>query len=1110
SFYIDDITIAPKQITVNGLKKGQKVELYDQSNVEKSECIAVDTSCSIDASLLVFPFSGYLKIYDTDGTLAYTSQNYADIFGGDTFSVAQTSVDREVEVPSRINYEQYCNSTACSSDGWKTLTAADLNKDWKYYEQNNNCNGPSEWTAPWAIGYDNGWTSIDLSDESNWSAQTNYDRFYRKWVYIDGQVEKAVISLGSNDGGRVWVNDGTSWATATTWNYGCHSNSGNVTLSNWDIKSSLRPGWNLITVHVTQGNSANFQYLKVTDANITFKSDIRPFNSTCTRADITVPNSLKANSSAKYYVYYGNPSATPAKYDIAWKEYVGVMPDSFTAGISSSTVIMSNPTDHPVNFSLECRASDGTRYGPWNNTLFPKQTLRTTDWIGALSSRCGYQSAWTLRSTDSLTVFYWLWDGQRESYVQVMESGIMKGREFRSTGYPINNNGAYSDVNLYNPSSDSAIINFECWSRDNNYYPSSGAWTTSLASGKTKNAYHDLLGNYYVYDKCNSNGYEWRMSSTQDIVVSFDEWDYWNGGTGVVDQIAPLDYLLGKEFRGTSTSHPIGNENLYISNPGGDANITFECWRYDGNYYAWNRVVYAGRMWRSQDGIGNLYSSCGNDYFQWKLKSNSSLMVRWGAWDSTDTDEYTAPPANKVAGTDFWFNGYLENNMRGVVANPQGASVSVDFECWYQNGSMRNEAWSANLAANKSTRTYEVFGNRDDLHNLCGNGYYLMHVNSSLPILLSMTSWGGSERDTELLRASKPKVNVDVTSDVMVVYGNAELLQNGSIKINQYGRDWLLPARWSYEWNQTDSVYAGEQYYLQKRITYNSSFNFATAGSPNFRINGWVLDGNSTCAKFMNSTYAVIAQNCTANMSGVLGLGADYVYLDQSTINRSSNILWDDKMTLAVPLPIKEISRRQDTSQTTTVNSIAYSLLYFNVTNNASAYSAANFTNVLINYCPAGFNCTGFSRMIDVMESVWGGKSGDANSITLDALRREGSYSMKLGWTPSWDPIDTNAYFNGPAAAENLTDFSGGKMGFWLNVQNASAFTLLEFELGDNANWGQGNWQRYRNNTPLVNGWQYLQYDMSSYTSSSGTPINWASLYPKVRVAGTGNSGPAS
>jgi RHS repeat-associated protein len=78
-------------VTIGGLSPGQRVELYDQNGALKTSATVPtgSTSAGLDAygaGINVFPFSGYIKVYATSGSLLYSSPLMKDIWGGDVYT----------------------------------------------------------------------------------------------------------------------------------------------------------------------------------------------------------------------------------------------------------------------------------------------------------------------------------------------------------------------------------------------------------------------------------------------------------------------------------------------------------------------------------------------------------------------------------------------------------------------------------------------------------------------------------------------------------------------------------------------------------------------------------------------------------------------------------------------------------------------------------------------------------------------------------------------------------------------------------------------------------------------------------------------------------------
>jgi hypothetical protein len=1105
--YVDDLFIAPASIWVNGLKTDQKVELYGNDGLLKSTCFASNAqNCTLDAWKLIFPFSGYFKVYNTDGTLAYTSQNYTDIWGGDIYSVTQSLLqNKETEVPFVANDAVYCNATDCSDQWtWKTLSASDLQPGWRqktYFTSCKSNGNPDDWMF---LEYDDSsWNPVNLSD-SNWGCSgSNCDRYYRKVFYIDGEIEKADITFRSDDGMAIWIN---GMYMGHNWN-GCFAAWGP---NNWnvDVKSKLRQGWNIIDGYVTHQAGGN-ELFDITSANITYKVRKNPASASCVKADLSIYTNLSANANTKFYVYYNSTnrtsSATTRNY-----EYQGLWNYVYYSGVPRVTaqdLIISNPHDHQVNLTFVCWNRDSQKFGTLSSMISPFETVRLNQWLGnvyAMSTdssnyRCYvsspdyYPVQWKISSTDKLAITQDEWGHSSKTYVPTTDK--TSGREFQGSSH---NYGTYSFVTIANPTNETANVIFQCWRYDRG---NKGTWKMVL---NQKYSYRtDQWGpsttDLYNYGNCgNGNPYRWRVTSDKDIIVYYEEYD----GREAGDLAYNSKNYMGREFIGVGTNIT-GNDFLRIINPGPAVSAKLECWDKDGVLRGpWYGEIKDGYLnntywWNTPS---NFYTSCGsNPAYLWRLTTNDTVYTSFHSYNGNMAFTSNVLPSDKMPGKNFWVPGRIISNSRLVFGNPYDSQTNVTVSCLAKNGTMMG-SWNFMLGSKISKSTVDAVG--QDLTTKCSaDGNYMMNVNSSQPIILSYWEWDGTSGDFDYIpQTIGLPILPNVAGERTIISGPAELLANGSIKMNQYGRDWFIPANWTWEWNQTDSVQAGEPYFKQKKINYNASYGFIAGGSPYFNITGWILDANSTCAKF-TSNFTV--SNCTANISQVLNLGGNWIYLDQNTINRSSDILWDDMMPLTVPLPIKELSRRQDSSQTTTVNGNAYSLLQLNITNNASALNLpANFTSVIIRYCPANSSCTGFTRMVDLGESNWNSRLGDAVSSSTSSFKREGTASLNLTWDGAQHSAYDFASFSGPQVTENLTDFSSGTIGLWVYVHNISAFSELRLELGDVANWEFGNYVQFKA-SGLQNGWNYVKFAMSENISALGA-INWVTPYAKVRVFGTG------
>jgi len=92
------------KIYVEGLSAGWKVELWSGTNaspIEKKAEATVPsggTVAELNVLTLVFPFTGFFKVFKPDQTLDHTSPDYSDIWGGDRYLAKQTTSQIEHKV----------------------------------------------------------------------------------------------------------------------------------------------------------------------------------------------------------------------------------------------------------------------------------------------------------------------------------------------------------------------------------------------------------------------------------------------------------------------------------------------------------------------------------------------------------------------------------------------------------------------------------------------------------------------------------------------------------------------------------------------------------------------------------------------------------------------------------------------------------------------------------------------------------------------------------------------------------------------------------------------------------------------------------------------------
>lgn len=137
--YWDESEIGTSSIgtlTVNSLLAGQKVELYSSSGslVTSATVASGQTSVNLNvysAGIHTFPFSGYVKIYNTAGGLQFSSSLMTDIWGGDVYSYNQPVFSNSFNPGSvgssihndRIGSAQYQNATSIPEQDYANYDA---------------------------------------------------------------------------------------------------------------------------------------------------------------------------------------------------------------------------------------------------------------------------------------------------------------------------------------------------------------------------------------------------------------------------------------------------------------------------------------------------------------------------------------------------------------------------------------------------------------------------------------------------------------------------------------------------------------------------------------------------------------------------------------------------------------------------------------------------------------------------------------------------------------------------------------------------------------------------------------------------------------------------
>lgn len=123
----DLIIMLDKVITINALNGGQKVELYNAGSglVATATCPAPGTPVTIDVSSFVttaYGFSGYFKVYDTDGTTLLYTGTTIFIFGGDIYTWIPNQSTQAVSANTTLVYRAGSGLTPANSLVTVTMT----------------------------------------------------------------------------------------------------------------------------------------------------------------------------------------------------------------------------------------------------------------------------------------------------------------------------------------------------------------------------------------------------------------------------------------------------------------------------------------------------------------------------------------------------------------------------------------------------------------------------------------------------------------------------------------------------------------------------------------------------------------------------------------------------------------------------------------------------------------------------------------------------------------------------------------------------------------------------------------------------------------------------
>lgn len=311
-----------------------------------------------------------------------------------------------------------------------------------------------------------------------------------------------------------------------------------------------------------------------------------------------------------------------------------------------------------------------------------------------------------------------------------------------------------------------------------------------------------------------------------------------------------------------------------------------------------------------------------------------------------------------------------------------------------------------------------------------------------------------------------------------VSYMQARAILNPDKTISIENSTKRLPARWRFQWNQTDNMLANRKYKRIVNITFDNNYIFSS-GEIFYNITEWVY--NSTPV----SNYNIIFNSTSLPTQQPLLIQHD---------------IFDERIPITMSiLP----GRRQDFSKNTSVDGAAYSIFEVNITNNASAEDApANFTNVRILSSCNDYNCTGFTRMIELAENEMGWSNiADANIPTLSSMRRESFASLNISFDASKTTSTYAQLYKLPTGHGNLSAFSNGNMSLWLYVANKSMFSSISFGIGTDAS-NKKLWQYPAD--LLNNGWNYIFINLSKPADSAVGSINWSNInYLEIFIDGT-------
>jgi hypothetical protein len=115
-------------ITVTGLTAGYHVDITDTADTVLAHGTAAGASLSIDASTCIFPLNGKVKVYSSDGGTLMATFTGSDIWGGDSYAYAISTVTVTAVTPSTGPNNASLDITNLEGTGFETGAQAKLAK----------------------------------------------------------------------------------------------------------------------------------------------------------------------------------------------------------------------------------------------------------------------------------------------------------------------------------------------------------------------------------------------------------------------------------------------------------------------------------------------------------------------------------------------------------------------------------------------------------------------------------------------------------------------------------------------------------------------------------------------------------------------------------------------------------------------------------------------------------------------------------------------------------------------------------------------------------------------------------------------------------------------